>query len=90
MCDDFFEDNFEENVFDCDKDYDEDCADEYGEGPIDVFDEPGRSPEKEEQRLFDLADVIIFGSMIYGNAYEEELDDKKRKQLLQSDEKLKA
>lgn len=87
MCDDFFEDHFENDTFDSGNDYDEDFADEYGEELIDVFDEPGRLPEKEEQRLFDLGDAIIFGSMIYGNAYEEGLDDKKRKQLLKSREK---
>ncbi len=82
MCDDFFEDYFEDNIFDCDKDYDEDCADEYvinGEELIDVFDGPGGSPEQEEQRSFDLAEALIFGSMIYGNAYEEMLDDKSLK-----------
>lgn len=93
MCDDFFDDPIENNSFDSDNDCEEDFADEHPFDDTELMDMPCEShssTEQEEQRCFDLAETLIFGSMIYGNAYEEAIDEKRRRELLQSEEKRKA
>jgi hypothetical protein len=83
MCDDdFFDDNIGPES-DFDDDYREDCDDIYETEMIDTPVEAEESPEQAEQRSFDLGDALIFGSMIYGNAYEEAADERERLRLLQ-------
>jgi hypothetical protein len=93
MCDDFFEDNFEDNLFDPDNDFEEDLMDEHVDIEYSEFanDESliQESGESDESRLIDMAETVIFGSMIVGNAIEESLDEKRRLELLRTEGKQK-
>ena len=93
MCDDFFEDTFEDNFFDPDNDFQEDLVDEYAFDDTDNLfnDKPNNkeSGKSQEDRLYDAAEILIFGSMIFGNAYEEGIDEKRRKQAVEGDKDKK-
>ena len=90
MCDDFF-DGWDDSFSDPDSDFEEDLMDEYADTEYaestDKESINQESLESEENRLFDMAETVILGSMVVGNAIEESLDEKKRRKLLQSDDK---
>ena len=90
MCDDFFDDYFEDNLFDPSDDFEEDIAEEYTFNDSDDFISEEsidqETAENYENRQFDMAEAVIFGSMVVGNAIEESRDEKRRKQLIDSED----
>ena len=95
MCDDYFDDDsgescdsencsddFQDESFDEEDCYNEDTDfEETDEEDVDI----SESTEDEVLPTFDMADAIILGSMIAGNAYEEAVDEK----MLRSNDKTK-
>jgi len=92
MCDDFFDDmdGFEDAMFDPNNDFEEDIAGEFfqseDEDYHDNFLDQLESDIKNEQNIT-LAEAMIVGTMVVGNAMEESLDEKRRRKLLQSNDK---
>ena len=91
MCDDFFEDHLDENIFDPDNDFEEDLIDDHSDIEDSEFSDEesiNEEPlENEGNRVFDMAEKVIFSSMIIGNAIEDSLDEKRRRERLKSIEK---
>ena len=84
MCDDFMDDwdGLDDTFSDPADDCEEDIADMF-DGICDdnFFDNEQDNPSMEEgQEQLNIADAFIFGTMIYGCAYEEKAEEKKRKQ----------
>ena len=96
MCDDFFEDHFEDDIFDSDTEYEEDLEDEvdgeWYEDNENMIDESGidNSPVIADNQSdhFDLADAILLG-MIGGAIYDTVTDEKRRLNRLKSEDKDK-
>ena len=84
MCDDFFDDDMDgldDSYSDPSDDFEEDRADDAGgdwyEDKDPLVDEQAEttfSATPDEERAFNQAEAVIFGSMIVGNAYESALD----------------
>lgn len=100
MCDDFFEDTFEDNLFDPDNDFQEDLAGEYdgGEWYGDAedtftanFDEESAvaGEEANMEATFNQVDALIIGTMIAGQAIEDAKDGKSRNRLINEKKKKK-
>ena len=87
MCDDFFDDDMDgmdDAMFDPSDDFQEDLFDEQNDGLEGLIDE---DPEAQVSSVdtngkVDMADAVIMGSMIVGNAYEEAIDEKRRAELI--------
>lgn len=87
MCDDFFDDmdGMDDSSFDPSDDFQEDLFDEQNDGIEGLIDDEPNGQEfthDDENRQFDMADAVIMGSMIAGNAYEEAIDEKRRAELI--------
>lgn len=98
MCDDFFDDDMDgldDSYSDPSNDFDEDRADDAGEWYEDddpLVDEQADttfSNAPGEERGFDQAEAILFGSMIVGNAIEENEDKKQRLKRMIAENKSK-
>ena len=96
MCDDFFEDHFDDNIFDPDNDFEEDMADDTGrewyeddEYLLDEseanssLDSPDSKPDS-----FDLAEAMLLG-MIGGAFYDSAVDEKRQLKRAKSENKTK-
>ena len=78
MCDnDFFGDDFEDNIFDANDDYQEDLIDDVQDEFTTNFDEETIvAREEAEEAAVNQIEVLIIGSMIVGLAIEEASDRK--------------
>ena len=94
MCEDFFDDNFEDNLLDPDNDFEEDNADdaggewyEDGEGMIAESEENNSSitPDNKSDQ-FDLADAMLLG-MIGGAFYDATTGEKQQLKRIKPEDK---
>ena len=97
MCDDFFEDHFEDNIFDPSNDFEEDLAGEYAGGEWyedseniiaeSVTDNSPITPDINSDQ-FDLSDAILLG-MLGGAVYDSTVDENQQLKRVKSKDKHK-
>ncbi len=85
MSDEFFEDDFEDMLFDPDNDfYDDLVGEEYNHD-----EEDDEGAEESHRQDIDFGDAFVFGTMIGGIARDEEAEERLRKKLIEENEKNK-